>query len=167
MAHEVLSQARVTSFAGVRGDGVKGFLHKLCRDSGRVTMRVHLSQLTFSLMVRIVMGKRYDNGGGEEGREFRRIVEEVFLLSGKLCMDDFLPWWVARSFGGGLKERIVKLGKDMDELLQSLLDERRRRRRKEVEETAVIDVLLGLQEKDPGFYTDVIIKGILLVCTYA
>ncbi|KAM0951431.1 putative cytochrome P450 [Dioscorea sansibarensis] len=166
MAHEVLSQARVTSFAGVRGDGVKGFLHKLCRDSGRVTMSVHLSQLTFSLMVRIVMGKRYDNGGGEEGREFRRIVEEVFLLSGKLCMDDFLPWWVARLFGGGLKERIVKLGKEMDELLQNLVDERRRRR-KEVEETAVIDVLLGLQEKDPGFYSDVIIKGILLTLVSA
>ncbi|XP_039139612.1 cytochrome P450 81Q32-like [Dioscorea cayenensis subsp. rotundata] len=166
MAHEVLSQARVTSFAGVRGDGVKGFLGKLCRDSGRVTMRVYLSELTFSLMVRIVMGKRYVNGGGEEGREFRRIVEEVFLLSGKLCMDDFLPWWVAKLFGGGLKERIVKLGKEMDELLQNLVDERRRQR-KEVEETAVIDVLLALQEKDPGFYSDVIIKGILLTLVSA
>ncbi|KAH7660750.1 Cytochrome P450 B-class protein [Dioscorea alata] len=161
MAHEVLSQARVNSFAGVREDEVKGLLGKLCNNPGRVAMRAYLYDLTFNFMVRIVMGKRYVNGGGEEGREFRRIVEEVFLLSGKLCMDDFLPWWVARLFGGGLKETIVKLGKDMDELLQSLMDERRQRR-KEVEEMAVIDVLLGLQEKDPSFCSDVIIKGILL-----
>ncbi|KAJ0980235.1 hypothetical protein J5N97_008490 [Dioscorea zingiberensis] len=168
IAHEVLSPTRVTALAAVRRDEVKRLLGRLHKAHGRVAMRSYISELTFTSMVRIVMGKRYDNGVGEEDRKFRRIVEEVFLLSGMLCMDDFLPWWMGRLFGGGLKERILSLGKEMDELLQGLVEDRRLRWRNEKEEAAaVVDVLLGLQEKDAGFYSDVVIKGILLTLVSA
>lgn len=87
-------------------------------------------------------------------------------------MCDLMPMlrWVRY---GGNEERIIKIGKRRDILFQSLIDECRRERENRMSERGdgdgmmfgrkmMIDELLELQEKEPDFYTDDILKGFLL-----
>ena len=58
----------------------------------------------------------------------------------------------------------MKLAKRTDVFLQGLVDEHRSRSSKGVNvSTTMIDHLLSLQESQPEYYTDQIIKGLILV----
>ena len=61
---------------------------------------------------------------------------------------------------GGLEKKLKSLSKRMDEFLQALIDEQRR---KEEEGNTMIDHMLSLQKSQPDYYTDQIIKGLILV----
>ena len=131
-----------------------------------------------NIMMGMIAGKRYHirdtnttnpnpNPNSNEVMRFRRIVEEVFKLSGAASMEDFIP--VMKLFSG-MEKKMKKLGKEMDELLQDLVEERRKSWRlrssqeKEIkEERVLIDVMLGLQESQPEEYTDKLIKGMIIV----
>lgn len=65
----------------------------------------------------------------------------------------------------GYVKNAVRLGERTDEFLQGLVDEGRRRK-KSAQGSAMntmIDHLLSRQESEPDYYTDQIIKGLILV----
>ncbi|KAL5993893.1 hypothetical protein ACLOJK_038250 [Asimina triloba] len=186
---EIFSSNRINASSAVRNEEVRLLLRKLCgggrRDVGfrKVELRQVLFELVLNVMMRIAAGKRYYGGGEEqkadsgEARKFQEIVEESFLVSAATNFLDFLPVlrWVG--FGGGEK-RIEELQKKRNEFLQGLVDERRRTKScsdiivaegegegegEEKKEKILLDALLGLQESDPDYYTDEILKGILVV----
>ena len=108
-----------------------------------------------------------ENGtvGPMEGRRFQEIIEEAFYLSAASNPEDFLP--VTRWLGvSKLKKRLVKLEKEIDELLQGMVDERRTGRQTkmiEEEKKTILDVMLSLQETEAEHFTDQIIKGMIMV----
>ena len=61
---------------------------------------------------------------------------------------------------GGLEKKLKSLSKRTDEFLQALIDEKRH---KEEEGNTMIDHMLSLQKSQPEYYTDQIIKGLILV----
>ena len=63
---------------------------------------------------------------------------------------------------GGLEKKLKSLSRKMDEFLQALIDEQRC---KEEEGNTMIDHMLSLQKLQPDYYTDQIIKGLILVST--
>nr|KJB08555.1 hypothetical protein B456_001G089000 [Gossypium raimondii] len=63
----------------------------------------------------------------------------------------------------GAKYEVKKIGKKLDGLLQKLVDEHRRMKQENNNNGSVIDYLLNLQQFDPHYYTDEIIKGLMLV----
>ncbi|XP_073005230.1 cytochrome P450 81Q32-like [Typha latifolia] len=161
---ELFSPARLAALSSVRAAAVRTFLRRLIgsdpHDFRGVEMKTRLSELTFNVVVEMAVG----TVGEEEGRRFKDLIEEVFEVSGAGSPEMLLPWlrWIGLN---GLSKRMARLSKEMDELSQEMVDERRRKRAEEEETTTkkktFVDVLLEMQDKEPDYYTDNIIKGIL------
>ncbi|KAF5177049.1 Cytochrome p450 [Thalictrum thalictroides] len=140
-----------------------------------VEMKSMFFELTLNIMMRMIAGKKYYGEGEhmkdlEEAREFQEIVEDTFTLSGASNIGDFFPllnWIGVRSF----KERVMSVIGKKDKAMQELIEERRSLRRNgfkvEEKKKTVIDVLLSLQETEPDYYTDKMIRGFIWVLVAA
>ncbi|GMP84426.1 hypothetical protein CsSME_00037960 [Camellia sinensis var. sinensis] len=172
MALEILSTSRLNSFLSIRRDEIKHLLRRLYRNSSRDFARVELkskfSELTFNIIMKMIAGKRYygdddeELSNNEEAKEFREIMRQAFEYSGASYPGDFLPvlkWIDYQSF----EKNLGRLHKKMDAFLQGLIDEHRRDKSK----NTMIDHLLSLQESQPDYYTDDIIKGLIEVMILA
>ncbi|CAH8315336.1 unnamed protein product [Eruca vesicaria subsp. sativa] len=167
-AVEIFSTHRVNTFASIRKDEIRRLITHLSRNSlhgfVEVEMKSLLTNLTFNNVIMMVAGKRYYGEGTEdndEARVVRQLVSEVVAGAGAGNLADYLPIirWVTN-----FEKRAKILGKQFDGFLQRLVDEKRAD--KERGQT-LIDHLLSLQEIQPDYYTDVIIKGIILTMILA
>ncbi|XP_010906241.1 cytochrome P450 81Q32 [Elaeis guineensis] len=170
---EIFSTARLHSFSGIRREEVMVLVRRLVSDFNdedgyrKVQMKKTFFELTLNVMMRMIAGKRYygeDVEDSEEARRFQEIVEETFALSATTNLGDFLPILRFLDYRGA-ERKLKRLQEKRDAFMQGLIDEHRRGdhgggegRRK-----TIIDVLLSLQQGDPEYYTDEIIKGVLVV----
>ncbi|XP_071722853.1 cytochrome P450 81E8-like [Rutidosis leptorrhynchoides] len=175
---EIFSSARLNSFLPIRRDEIKRLLlnlNKRASESGDDFTKVELKpifwEMTFNIVMRMLTGKRYygeDVTDAEEAKVFREIMSEIVEYAVSAYPGDYLS--ILRLFLRNYEKRVTWLRKRSDELFQNLIEEQRNSRRKicsgESRET-VLDHLLLLQEKQPEFYTDEIIKGLLLVMLIA
>lgn len=81
-------------------------------------------------------------------------------------MGDFLP--ILRWLGvGGFEKRLMATQKNRDVFVQELIEENRRRMGNDEAEgkkkKTMVEVLLTLQESEPEYYTDRMIRGIMKV----
>ncbi|XXG85949.1 hypothetical protein AAC387_Pa11g0943 [Persea americana] len=176
---EIFSTHRVNMFATIRHDELQLLVRQLLRASPssigfqKVELKLMLFDLVFNIMMKTISGEQYFGEGMEDVKEvkqFQQIVEETFALSGASNLLDFLPVlnWVDFC---GIRKRLERLQTKRDELLQNLIEERKKMRstmccgdeEEEQGKKTLIDVLLSLQESDPEYYTDQIIKGILVM----
>ncbi|KAL6498229.1 hypothetical protein OROGR_028626 [Orobanche gracilis] len=172
---EVFSAARLNAFQSIRHDEIGLLLRKLCRtacqDFAKVELRSLLTEMTFNNIMRMVAGKRYfggeeeeeEDGGGGEAKQFRELIEEVFTYGGVSNPADFFPVlrWIDYK---GFQKKLRRVIGRMDAFLQRLIDEQRRRNK---DTNTMIDHLLSLQETEPEYYNDVIIKGVIMVMLLA
>lgn len=188
MTLEIFSTARLNDFLGVRQEEVKMLLKKLHRISStaqrrwtKVEMKSRLSKLSFNIIMMMASGKRYYDEEQEQEVEeletnankksFREMIGEIFELCAASNPGDFLPFlqWIDYQ---NLEKKMRILQKETDEFLQGLIDEVRNGNTNsshtsstELRKTT-IEAMLSLQQKDPQYYTDQIIKGIILVINY-
>ncbi|KAF5195189.1 Cytochrome p450 [Thalictrum thalictroides] len=176
-AIEVLSATRVHSYGGIRLDEVKSMVKRLSNigsDEYRtVEMKSMFFELTFNIMMRIIAGKRYYGEHVEdleEAKRFQEVVKETFVLSGASNIGDFLPFLNLVGVKG-FKKRIMSVVTRKDKAMQELIEERRSLRKSEFnveeKEKTLIDVLLSLQETEPDYYTDEMIRGFTWVMVAA
>ncbi|RWR82971.1 isoflavone 2'-hydroxylase [Cinnamomum micranthum f. kanehirae] len=177
-ATEILSSNRVNMFSSVRSDEIRTLVKDLFLDSDlgkAVELKRKFSELALNVMMRMIAGKRYYGETVvdlEEAGRFREIVEESLALSGASNLLDFLP--VLRWIGfKGVEKRMIGLVKERDLLLQGLIDEHRKKKgifsESDVDgvetrgkKKTLIDLLLSLRETEPEYYSDNIIKGIII-----
>ncbi|KAF7847357.1 hypothetical protein BT93_L3057 [Corymbia citriodora subsp. variegata] len=170
---EILAPHCLASSLTVRQEEVRLLVRSLyevassARDSGcaRVEMRSRLQEMSFSIIMRMISGKRYfgaaaDAGDAKVARQFREVINEIFELSGT-DPGDFLP--VLRKVVDlkGRERRMVDVAKRSDVILQGMIDELRSRRKRsdgdrKVESKMMIDYMLS------EGYSDDIIKGHIL-----
>ncbi|KAF7141772.1 hypothetical protein RHSIM_Rhsim06G0057300 [Rhododendron simsii] len=170
---EIFSTTKLNLFLGIRQEEVRSLLRNLFRISRKtfvkIKMKSRISTMLYNTIMRILSGKRYygiDEEDSEEAREFREIIRNVSELSAALHLGDFVPClrWV--DFGK-LEKRMLTTKKKMDAIFQGLIDENRS------EDTEVshsngrkaksmINSMLGLQNSDPQYYSDEIIKGTIM-----
>jgi hypothetical protein len=169
-AVEIFSTYRINKFVSIRKDEIKQLLIKLSHNSlqnfGKVELKSMFQELTFNIMMRMAAGKRYyvdDVTDEEEARQFREIMTEAVTFAGASNPGDFLPIlnWID---GGEFEKTVIRLGKRMDMFLQGLVDEHKRKEDLERMNT-MIGHLISLQVTQPEYYTDEIIKGLVLVST--
>ena len=167
-ALEIFSTSRLNKFSSIRSNEVKHLLRRLSRNSchgfAKVELQSMLLEMTFNNIMRMVAGKRYYGEGlkdDEEARQFREIMKEAFAYGGASNPTEFVPIlrWIDY---GSLEKKLKNLSKRSDAFLQGLIDEHRR---KEEEGNTMIDHLLSLQKSQPEYYTDQIIKGLIMVST--
>ncbi|KAG2239367.1 hypothetical protein Bca52824_091798 [Brassica carinata] len=162
-AVEIFSSLRVVTFMSIRKDEIRRLISHLSRNSlhgfVEVDMKSLLANLAFNNIIMMVAGKRYYGDGTEdndEARIVRALISEAVAGAGAGNLADYLPIirWVT-----DFEKRAKILGKRFDGFLQRLVDEKRAE--KERGQT-LIDHLLSLQEIQPEYYTDVIIKGMII-----
>jgi len=164
LAVEIFSASRLAARAADRRSEVDALVGSMLRGGAAVTLRPRLFELVLNVMLRAVTGERASRA---DVRRFQEIVEETFAVSGAPSIGDFFPAlrWVDRL--RGIDAALVRLQGRRDAFVGGLVDDQRRRRdggsRRDTEKKSIIDELLSLQEIDPEYYTDTVIKGIVLV----
>ncbi|KAJ9170623.1 hypothetical protein P3X46_018717 [Hevea brasiliensis] len=172
-AIEVFSTHRLNMFLGIRKEEIKRLITKLSRESlqdfTKVELKSMFKELAFNVMVRMIAGKTYygeDVSDEEEARQFREITGEIVSNAGAANRGDYFPIlnWID---GGRFEKKLKRLGKRSDEFLQRLIDEHRGKKENLESMNTMIDHLLSLQESEPEYYTDEIIKGLILNLLFA
>nr|QWK52302.1 cytochrome P450 81H1 [Isatis tinctoria] len=169
-ALEILSTNRLNGSAEIRRDEVKRLLQKLhglsVEGPVKVELRPLLTGLTLNVIMRMMTGKRFfeeDKGGKANiSLEFRELVAEILELSAADNPADFLPALRWFDYKGYIK-RAKRIGEKMDSFLQGFLDEHRANKERLEFKNTMIAHLLDSQEKEPHYYNDVTIKGLILV----
>ncbi|KAE9606800.1 putative oxidoreductase [Lupinus albus] len=170
---EILSSHRLNSFSGFRKDETIRLLKKLSRDSyegfTKVELKSMFAELTFNTIMRMVCGKRYygedsDETSSMEAKKFRDVMDEISKFNLGTNVLHFIP--IARwfDFSNGYK-KLREVGEKVDEVFQGLIDEHRNNKKEN--SNTMIDHLLSLQESQPEYYTDQIIKGLIMVLIVA
>lgn len=146
-----------------------------CNDSGmrKVDLKTKFTELSFNAMTMVMVGRRFygeDVVDQAEAKNLREVIRDGVELSAATNLGDFLPFmqWMDIT---GLEKKMVGLSLRMDKFLQGLLEERRKIMAADYEgrdrvRKLMIDNLLSLQETEQKYYTDDIIKGIIMVRTY-
>jgi isoflavone 2'-hydroxylase len=165
---DVLSTHRLNSFLGIRKDEIIRLLQSLTRSSrdgfAKVELKSKFSEMTFNTIMRMISGKRYygedcDVRDEEEAKEFRELITEMISVGGSSNPGEFVG--IFRWFDyGDYEKKLKRISRRFDGFLQGLIDEHRRKKKNV---NTMIDHLLNLQESQPEYYTDQIIKGIVLV----
>ncbi|TYJ04261.1 hypothetical protein E1A91_A12G080700v1 [Gossypium mustelinum] len=167
---EIFSSTRLNMFLDIRRDEVSRLLRRLYQVSADVFAKVELksvfSELTFNIIMRMMAGKRYlgdeATQNSDEGRPFRQMIRELFELAVSSYPGDFLPILQLVDYDGYIK-RIKDLGSKTDELMQGMIHEHRSNKGDLNIKNTMITHLLSMQESQPEYYTDEIIKGLIQV----
>ncbi|WVZ18523.1 hypothetical protein V8G54_005845 [Vigna mungo] len=169
---DVLSTQRIHSFAGIRKDETDRVIQALAKASRMEYAHVEMSSMfhdmTYNSMMRMLSGKRYY---GKEiqakdlvkAKEFRETVEELLQLAGVSNKADYLPFLRWFDFQN-LEKKLKSINKRFDTFLDELIHEQRNKKERE---NTMIDHLLTLQESQPQYYSDHIIKGLVLAMLFA
>lgn len=129
-----------------------------------VELKPMLMDLTFNNIMRMMTGKRYygeETTDEEEAKRVRKLVADVGANTSSGNAVDYVP--ILRLFSS-YENRVKKLGEETDKFLQGLIDDKRGQQETG---TTMIDHLLVLQNSDIEYYTDQIIKGIILIMVIA
>ncbi|KAK7319219.1 hypothetical protein RJT34_03937 [Clitoria ternatea] len=169
-ALDVLSNHRINSFSGIRRDETQRLITKLAEESSKDYAEVELTSklfdMTFNNIMRMISGKRYygedcDMEDVREASQFREMVSELLQLSGANNRTDFMPLFALLDFEN-LKKRLINIRDKTDAFLRALIEEHRKKKQVKQSTNTMIDHLLSLQESQPDYYTDQIIKGLAL-----
>ncbi|KAJ9189122.1 hypothetical protein P3X46_000453 [Hevea brasiliensis] len=163
---EILSSNRLNQFRSIRRDEVSTLLHWLhkvsCQGFAKVELRSMFFDLTTNIIMRMAAGKRYygedvKESAVEEGRKFREILQEFVECSELTHLEDLFPIlkWVDYD---GFVRKLVRLGQKVDCFMQGLIDEHKI----DKDRNTMINHLLSMQESQPQYDTDEIIKGLIL-----
>ncbi|KAJ8435774.1 hypothetical protein Cgig2_019193 [Carnegiea gigantea] len=175
LTFELLSAHRLYRLSSIRHDEVGLLIQWLHKQSFggevEVEMKMVLFELTYHVIMRMIAGDQSCTGDNK-GARFRKVLEEIYVAGGFTNVGDFLPF--LRKIGvKGLEKKFLSIHEKSDNLLQEMVEEQRSKmgerddndqdKRKMNENKPMIQVLLELQRMHPEYYTDEIIKGLILV----
>eukprot|EP01018_Ginkgo_biloba_P017773 Gb_02188 [translate_table: standard] len=149
---QLLSTRRIENWKHIRIEEVSDlveFLYRRSRDRVCVNMSSKLSELSFNIIIRMVMNKRYFGPQAEdckEARKFKELIKKVGILSGVFNLGDYIPllrWLDLQGYERAMKE----LNKQKDRFLQEVVDAHKQRvGMKDAAVRDFIDVLLDREE---------------------
>ncbi|CAA6659317.1 unnamed protein product [Spirodela intermedia] len=155
---ELFSAKRLDSYEYIRLEETQRMLARLAgatTGGAAVLLKDHLNLLSLSVISRMVLGRTYT---GEEAatdvvspEEFKKMLDELFLLNGVLNIGDMIPWLDFLDLQGYVR-RMKALSVKFDAFLDRVLEEhedRRGRAGPEFVPADMVDVLLQLAD-DPN-----------------
>nr|QWK52410.1 cytochrome P450 81D22-1 [Isatis tinctoria] len=167
-AIEIFSSHRLDKFLSIRKDEIRHLILCLSNNSlhgfAKVELRSLFGNFNINNILRMIAGKRFYGDGAEQdddAKGVRQLLDEAVSSAGVGHASDYVPllrWFT--SYEKGVKKLAVRV----DEFLQGLVDEKRAQKEKG---NTMIDHLLSLQETQPEYYTDVTVKGLVVVMIFA
>nr|UXF47990.1 cytochrome P450 CYP82-1 [Daphne genkwa] len=158
-AVETLSASRLNLSSAIRQEEIEALLRRLYRvsasDFAQVELKSAFSELTLNIMMRTIVGKTQFGD-----RRFKELIQEMFELAVSSYPGDFLPFLNLVDYSGYLN-RVKTLGRKLDALWQFLIDDYRKNKSELGTEdiNTMIGHLVSLQQLQPEYYTDEMIKG--------
>jgi cytochrome P450 len=165
---ELLSAHRLNEYFGARKDDSVSLVKNLYdNDSSlsytRVELKSRLSELTFNGVMTMASGKRY-TATDVEAKKFKGTITEIFEMTGTGNPNDIFKILKWIDFQG-YEKKMMQLQKRSDAFLQSLVDGIRKEEKTTTTEgknsKTLIGSMLALQESEPEYYTDDLIKGLI------
>ncbi|XP_024973194.1 isoflavone 2'-hydroxylase-like [Cynara cardunculus var. scolymus] len=166
---ELLSLHHLNELHAIREEEGGVMIHNLLlTSSSPVNMKSVFYELTLNVMMRMISGKRYFSGDiadvDEEGKRFKKLLEEMFLSSGASNLADYLPnlSWLGVK---GSEKKLIALQENINVFFQGLINQLKQVKGGEVEnqKKTMIEVLLSLQRLHPEYYNDEMIKSFVMV----
>ncbi|KAJ8449858.1 LOW QUALITY PROTEIN: hypothetical protein Cgig2_001514 [Carnegiea gigantea] len=163
-----LSQKQIDLMSPARRVEVRSMIRELFRSSQSGPRNVINLNEVFAKLARNLVMRQVN------GRPWERTLLTT-PTSSQMSECDFFPVlrWVGYK---GIEKELLKLKKQRDGVLQSLVDEYRERRAihrtggvhgDDAEKRTMMDELFELQEAEPDYYTDETLKGLILVMLIA
>ncbi|KAL5562153.1 hypothetical protein UlMin_031900 [Ulmus minor] len=172
---ELLSSRRLETLKHVQVSEIDTFIKDLFtiyKNNGCSPAKVVISEwiehLTLNTITQMIAGKRYfesniDGEIDEEAQRIGRLIKEFMLISGGFVISDLIPvpkWFDLQ----GNEKSMKRIGKEIDNLIGSWVEEHSRRRQEGTESNNkqdFIDVMLSLIEESSvhGFTRETIIKA--------
>ncbi|CAI0426546.1 unnamed protein product [Linum tenue] len=163
---QLLSSHRLKSLAHIQVSEINMLvreLHRMCRRGGGVVgISEVIEQMGSNMITRLIAGKRCFNyraagagdggGGGDvgglvEGERIGRLMRDFMRVCGEFVPSDIVPLlgWMNWMPGGGVLKSMQRIGKELDVVMQSWIEEHKQRRRRDDEEEQgdFIDVMLS------------------------
>ncbi|MFS7981061.1 putative flavonoid 3',5'-hydroxylase [Helianthus anomalus] len=152
---ELFSAKRLESYEYIRVEETYSLLKSIFKSSGQeILLKDLLSTVSLNVISRMVLGKRYldeSENSVVSPDEFKKMLDELFLLNGVFNIGDSIPWIDFMDLQGYVK-RMKTVSKKFDRFLEHVLDEHNARRKVEGEKfvaTDMVDLLLQLAD-DPN-----------------
>ena len=151
---ELFSAKRLESYEYIRKEEMNACLRDLYESSNEVVLlKDNLTTVSLNVISRMVLGKKYTDETVDSivsPDEFKKMLDELFLLSGVLNIGDSIPWIDFLDLQGYIK-RMKALSKKFDRFLEHVLDEHIERMKgvKDYVAKDMVDVLLQFAE-DPS-----------------
>lgn len=154
---ELFSPRSLDSYEHIRSAELRGLLRCLFDAAGKpLFLKDHLTTLSLNVISRMVLGRRYldpiaDDQAGPppvSPEEFKKMLDELFLLNGVLNIGDSIPWLNFLDLQGFIR-RMKTIGKKFDRFMEHVLEEHIARRVKEGENFSpldMVDVLIQFAE---------------------
>ncbi|PHU23669.1 Cytochrome P450 71A6 [Capsicum chinense] len=154
----MLSNKRVQSYRHVREEETSNMIEKVKQmcdsSSSAIDLRDLFCRMTNNIINRVALGRKYNEG--ESGIDAKATLDKFAELIGTIDVGDYIPWleWVNKI--SGLDSKVEKIARELDEFLESVIEEHISRNKKEgnsTDETKdFVDVLLEIQNgKETGF----------------
>nr|TKR91937.1 hypothetical protein D5086_0000218750 [Populus alba] len=153
---EIFSPKRLDFYQHVRVEELHSLLRSLYKTSGTpFKTREKFSDLSLSVISRLVLGRNYtlesEKGKGVyTPHEFKKILDELFVLNGVLEIGDWIPWLSYFDLQGNIK-KMKAVAKKVDRFIEHELEEHDARRNgvKNYVAKDMMDILLQLSD-DPS-----------------
>lgn len=167
---ELLSAKRVQSFRFIREEEVLNLVRSivlLSNAGSTVNLSKKLVLLANDIGSRSVIGSKC-----KYQKEFIRIVMQTLEAAGGFSLADLFPSWPIIKLLSGATFKMQMLHRDMDAILNSIIQERRERKSaeqpEEEEEEALVDVMLRVQAEGSLSFplADEDMKAMMLVCLF-
>lgn len=151
---ELFSAKRLESYEYIRVEEMKSLLKELYKMTGKeMLLKDHLSTVSLNVISRMVLGRRYLDESENSivaPDEFKKMLDELFLLNGVLNIGDLIPWLGFLDLQGYVK-RMKVCAKKFDRFLEHVLDQHNAIRKSDRDNFVakdMVDVLLQLAD-DP------------------
>ncbi|KAB1220300.1 Cytochrome P450 81D1 [Morella rubra] len=178
-AVEIFSQMSLQKSSIIRREEVNSLLRQVFKASSgkskiNVEFRYLFSLLAFNIVTRMVTGEPCvgeEAAGTDVGKQRLKDLKDIYFPSLMMNICDFFPAlrWIGYK---GLEKSMIRLQAKRDEFLQRLMEESKQKKTSSLSTSTLVDVekkrtmiesLLSLRESEPEFYTDDVIKSMILM----
>ncbi|AET00662.2 cytochrome P450 71D10 [Medicago truncatula] len=141
---ELLSAKRVQSFRSTREDEVSNLATSITASEGSIVNLTHkIFSMTYGITTRAAFGKR-----SKHQQSFKSAVEEIVSLLGGICIVDLYPSIKLLQCVSRAKAKMEKLHKEIDMILQDIIDDHKSIHKEDSNEEYLVDVLLKIQQEN-------------------
>ncbi|XP_019059549.1 PREDICTED: isoflavone 2'-hydroxylase-like [Tarenaya hassleriana] len=168
---EVFSSNSVQNFSALRSEEVthlcRRIFHLSEKGFEKIDLKYCFSLLTANLLMKMVVGRRVSEGDIETEKQLLSEFKDRFYPTMTMNLCDFFPFlrWVGYK---GIEKNMERVFRMRDSYLQKLIEEIGEERSSRVSKDkssnpTLMETLLSFQDSDPEFFSDNIIKSVVLV----